>query len=133
MPKQSTNNTVKIILEEEFIKQQILNLYAKLKGNTHGINKPHADESSARDFEKEIFRACRCALKKKKNHNVKIILEKEFIKQPFLKLYAKLKGSTNGINKPHADEWSDRDFEKEMFPCESMCLKKEKTIKSKSY
>ena len=34
------------------------------------------------------------------------------MKKPFLKLYAKLKGSTNGIKKPHADESRTRDFEK---------------------
>ena len=46
--------------------------------------------------------ACRCALTKK--NEVNILLEEDFIKQPFLKLYAKRKGHTNGINKPHADE-----------------------------
>ena len=39
------------MLEEDFIKQPFLKLYAKLKGNTHGINKPHDDESGTRDFE----------------------------------------------------------------------------------
>ena len=51
----------------------------------------------------------------KTNTKVKITLDKDFIKQPFLKLYAKLKGNTNGINKPHADESRPRDFEKDMF------------------
>ena len=56
------------------------------------------------------FRACRCVLKKK-NNKVEIILEEDFIEQPFLKLYAKLKGNTNGIKQPHADECRPRDFE----------------------
>ena len=43
---------VKIILEEDFIKPPFLKLHAKLKGNTHGIKQPHADESGTRDFEK---------------------------------------------------------------------------------
>ena len=34
--------------------------------------------------------------------------EEDFIQQPFLKLYAKLKGHTNGIQKPHADESGTR-------------------------
>ena len=37
-----------------------------------------------------LFRACPCALKKK-NNKVKIMLEQDVVKQPFLKLYAKLK------------------------------------------
>ena len=56
--------------------------------------------------------ACRCALNKKEAN---ITLEEDFIKQPFLTLYAKLKGNTNGINKPHADESSARDFEKDIW------------------
>ena len=43
------------MLEEDFIKQPFLKLYAKLKGNTNGIKQPLADESSARDFDKEFF------------------------------------------------------------------------------
>ena len=70
---------------------------------------------------------------KRKTNKVKIILEEDFIKQPFLKLYAKLKGNTNGINKPHADKSGTRDFEKHMFCCVSMCLKKEQIRKSESY
>ena len=58
------------------------------------------------------------------------MLEQDFVKQPFLKLYAKLKEHTNGINKPHADESGTWDFEKYIVPCVSMCLKKETTIKS---
>ena len=38
--------------------------------------------------------------------------EEDFVKQPFLKLYAKHTGNTNGIEKPHADESGTRDFEK---------------------
>ena len=41
------------MLEEDFVKQQILKLYAKLKGNTNAIEKPHADENGTRDFEKQ--------------------------------------------------------------------------------
>ena len=119
------NYKVKIILEEDFIKQPFLKLYAKLKENTNGINKKqHADESSARNFENEIYPCVSMCLKKEK-HQVKITLEEDFIKQPFLKLYAKLKGNTNGTKKPHADESGARDFEKENYPCVSMCLKQE--------
>ena len=39
------------------------------------------------------------------------MLEQDFVKQPFLKLYAKLKEHTNGIKTPHADESGTRDFE----------------------
>ena len=99
VPYKRTHNKVKIILEQDFIKQPFLKLYAKLKEHTNGINKPHADESRTRDFEKKRFvRACRCALKKE-NNKVKIILEDDFIKQPFMKLYAKVRDNTNGINK----------------------------------
>jgi hypothetical protein len=42
------------MVDEDFIKQPFLKLYAKLKGNTNGINKPHADRSRARDFEQYI-------------------------------------------------------------------------------
>ena len=70
---------------------------------------------------------------KKKNNKVKIILEQDFTKQPFRKLYAKLKENTNGINKPHADKRRTRDFEKGDVPCVSMCLNKYKIRKSKSY
>ena len=114
------------MLEQDFVKQQFLKLYAKLKEHTNAINKPHGDESRTRDFERECFRACPCALKKK-NNKVQIMLEQDFVKQPFLKLYAKLKENTNGIKKPHADKSRTRDFEKESFPCVSMCLKKEKS------
>ena len=75
--------------------------------------------------------ACRCALNNNKNE-VKIILEEDFIKQPFLKLYAKLKGNTHGIKTPHADKSGTRDFEKEILCCVPMCIKKEEIIKSKS-
>ena len=54
VPYKRHNNTDKIILEEDFIKQPLLKLYAKLKGNTHGIKKPHAHASGTRDFEKKI-------------------------------------------------------------------------------
>ena len=40
------------------------------------------------------------------------MLEQDFIKQPFLKLYAKLKENTNGIKKPVADKCGAQDFEK---------------------
>ena len=59
------------MLEEDFIKQHFLKLYAKLKGNTHGIQQQtHADDSGTRDFEKKNV-ACPCALKKKKQNKVK--------------------------------------------------------------
>ena len=61
----------------------------------------------------------------KETHEVKNILEEDFIKQPFLKLYAKLKGNTNVTNKPHADERGTRDFEKEFVCCVPMCRKTE--------
>ena len=61
--------------------------------------------------------------KKRKNTKEQITLDEDFIKQPFLKLYAKLKGNTHGIKKPHADESGARDFEKEIVCCVSMCLK----------
>ena len=86
------------MLEEDLIKQPFLKLYAKLKGNTNGITQPHADERSARDFAKGYV-PCVSMCLKKKNNKVKIMLEEDFIKQPFLKLYAKLKGNTNGIKK----------------------------------
>ena len=53
--------------------------------------------------------ACQCANKKEKK--VKVILDEDFIKQPFLKLYAKLKGNTNEIQTTHADESRTQDFE----------------------
>ena len=62
--------------------------------------------------------ACRCALKKK--HNIVKIIGKARqgkARQGKARLYAKLEGNTNGINKPHADESRARDFEKEMCPC----------------
>ena len=40
------------------------------------------------------------------------MLDEDFIKQPFLKLYAKLKGHTNGMKTTDADESGPRDFEK---------------------
>ena len=60
---------------------------------------------------------------KRKNNKVKIMLEQAFVKQPFLKLYAKLEEQTNGIKRPHADESRPRVFEKEIVCCVSMCLK----------
>ena len=87
---------VKITLEEDFIKQPFLKLDAKLKGNTNGIQKPHADESGAWDFEKEIY-PCVSMCQKKEKYQVKIMLEQDFVEQPFLKLSAKIKGNTNGI------------------------------------
>ena len=91
--------------------------------------KTHADESGTRDFEKDI---CCCVSMCLKQNEVNIILEDDFIKQPFLTLYAKLKGNTNGLKKPHAHKSGTRDFEKEIFCCVSMCLKKEQ-MKPKSY
>ena len=124
---------VKIILEEDFIKQPFLKLYAKLKGNTNEITKTtHADESGTRDFEKEIYYCVSMCLKKQNKLKSKSYWRR-IIKQPFLELYAELKGNTHGITKPHADESGTRDFEKEMLPCVSMCLKQEQIIKSKSY
>ena len=97
-------------MDKDFIKQPFLKLHATLKGNTNGIKKPHADESGTRDFEKHIV-PCVSMCLTKGNYKVKIILEEDFIKQPFLSLYAKLKEHTNGIKKPHADESVTRDFE----------------------
>ena len=57
-----------------------------------------------------FFVACSCALKKK-TYKVKITLEADFIKHPFLQLYAKLKGNTHDIKKTDADESRPRDFE----------------------
>ena len=117
---------VKVILEDDFIKQPFLQLYGKLTGKTTGIKTTHADQKKKpRDFEKEMC-CCVSACIKKEKHEVKVILEEDFIKQPFLKLSSKLKGNTNGIKTPHADDSVPRDFEKEMFCCVSMCLKKEK-------
>ena len=48
------------------------------------------------------------------------MLAQDFVKQPFLKLYAKLKESTDGIKKADADESGARDFENILFvacPC----------------
>ena len=39
------------MLEEDFVKQPFQKLCAKHKGNTNGIQQPHADESGTRDFE----------------------------------------------------------------------------------
>ena len=69
-----TNTKVQITEDEDFIKQPFLKLYAKLKGNTHEIKKPHADESGTRDFENICFVACPCALNKK-NNKVTIMLD----------------------------------------------------------
>ena len=60
---------------------------------------------------------------KRHNNTDNIILEEDFIKQPLLKLYAKLKGNTNGLELPHADERRPRDFENYICCCVSMCLK----------
>ena len=124
MHQKRKNNKVEIVSEEDFVKQPFLKLYAKHKGNTHGIEQPHADESGTRDFEKAMFPCVSMCLKKEKK--VKIMLEEDFVKQPFLKLYTKLKGNTHGINKTHADTSGTRDFENDMLCCVSMCLKKEK-------
>ena len=43
------------------------------------------------------------------------MLQEDFVKQPFPKLYAKLKEHANGIKKPHADESGTRDFERDLF------------------
>ena len=91
---------------------------------------PHADESGTRDFEREMFCCVSMCLKKETNE-VKIILEEDLIKQPFLKLYAKLKGNTNGIKTPHADESGTRVFEKVIVCCVTMCLQRK--TKSISY
>ena len=119
------NNTVKIMSEEDFVEQPFLKLYAKHKGNTHGIKKPHADESVPRDFEKEIY-PCVSMCLKKETYEVKVTFEEDFITQPFMKVYAKHKGNTNGIQKPHADESGTWDFETEICCCVCMCIKKEK-------
>ena len=42
------------MLEQDFVKQPCLKLYAKLKEHTNIIKKPHADESGARDFERDF-------------------------------------------------------------------------------
>ena len=70
--------------------------------------------------------ACPCACKKNNKYKVKITLEADIIKQAFLQLYAKLKGHSNEIKQPDADESRPRDFEKHMLCCVSMCFKKEK-------
>ena len=70
---------------------------------------------------------------KRHNNTVKIMLDEDLIKQQFLKLYAKLKGHTHGIKKPHADASGTRDFEKEIWGCVSMCLKTEMILKQKSH
>ena len=100
-------------MEEDFIKQPFLKLYAKHKGNTNGINKTHADESGARDFEEDMF-CCVSMRLKTKTHTVKLILEEEFIKQLILNLYAKIKGNTSGIKTPQADDSGARDVEKDI-------------------
>ena len=66
VPYKRHNHTATTTLDEDFIKQPFLKLYAKVKGNTHEIKKPHADESRTRDVERDLFRACPCALNKKK-------------------------------------------------------------------
>ena len=118
-------NEVNIILEEDFIKQPFLKLYATLKGNTNGIKTNHMLTKVGHVIlKRRCVVACRCALNKKKS--VHIILEEDFIKQPILKLDAKRRGNINGINKPHAAKSATRYVEKAMFCCVSMCLQKEK-------
>ena len=75
-------------------------------------------------LKRRFIRACPCALKKNK-YQVNITLEQDFIKQPFLKLYAKLKRNTNGINKPHADKSGAREFENR-FICACPCALRKK-------
>ena len=116
------NHNVKIMLEEDFIKQPFLKLYAKLKGNTHGINK-HMLAKVGHGILKHRLLCC-VSMRLKKEKKVKIMLEEDFIKQPFLKRYAKLKGNTNGIKKPHADESRTRDFERDLFRACPCALKK---------
>ena len=120
-------------MEKDFIQKPFLKLYATLKGNTNGIKKTHADESSARDFEKGDFSVRVHVPSKIKNNKVKIMLEEDFVKQPFLKLYSKSREILMKFQKPHADESSARDFEKEIVPCVSMCLKKEIILKNTSH
>ena len=57
------------MLEQDFVKQPFLKRSAKLKRNTNGINKPHADESGARDFEKEMLCCVAMCLKKQKHNS----------------------------------------------------------------
>ena len=99
-------------MEEDFITQPFLKLYAKLKGNTNAIKKPHADKSGTRDFEKKIWGVRVDVPKKRNNTKANITLDEDFIKQPILKLYAKLKGNVNAIQQPHAAGRGTRDFEK---------------------
>ena len=64
-------------------------------------------KSGPRDFEKEMFPCVSMCFKKEIILKKKNTLDKDFITQPFLKLYAKLKGNTHGIKKPHADgKWA---------------------------
>ena len=74
----------------------------------------HAYKSKTRDSENIVVLVRVDVLYKRKHTKVQIILEEDFIKQPFLKLHATLKGHTHGIKKPHADESRTRDFEKEI-------------------
>ena len=60
------NNKVKIILEEEFIEQPILNLYAKFRGNTSGIKNHMLTKVGHDILKRRCVVACRCALEKKK-------------------------------------------------------------------
>ena len=53
------------MLEEDFIKQTFLKLYAKLTGHTNGMKKTHADKSVPRDFEKVISVRVHVPLKRK--------------------------------------------------------------------
>ena len=43
--------------------------------------------------------------------------EEDFVEQPFLKLYAKLKGNTHEMKTTDADESGLRDFENEICCC----------------
>ena len=89
--------------------------------------KTDADERRPRNFEEEICCCVPMCLKKRKC-KVKITLEADFIKQPFLQVYAKLKGNTNETQQPDAAESRPRDCEKEMFCCVSMRFKKDKQM-----
>ena len=72
-------------------------------------------------MKRRCFRACRCA-KKRNNTKEQITLDEDFITQPFLKLYAKLKGNTHASKKTHAEESGTRHFEKEIWGSVSVCL-----------
>ena len=75
-------------------------------------NKTDADERRPREFEKEMF-CCVSMCLKKETQQVKITLEADFFKQPFLQLYTKLKGKTHEIKQQKdADASRPRDFER---------------------